>query len=519
MSTITKSRHYIKTAQRASTSFPVYTTTPTSTRNFSYTAASFSYRNPVAWTETEIDEEARRLLRALLRESSYLPDSKARNWVKHQITSRFERRTKNNKKLFKKSAGQPIIKALIDAAFKKGYKSLRQLQAANNGELVQLDKVLRLAYGRTGPYRRQLLKHLLHADPLDDSALLEKQIQQHQGPKTPKKTEWTIDTVPVDKVFEQPPLLDNDTLVYVISPQYSKFKAIVESQVNVRPSEMRGTVLKRADYVMPSKNTWGRMMPRLRVKNMVHTAYAKLLDKVLPPLNEEEWNRLHGLVHGTVKGEGIRPRRKRIPATPGTRTSYDIENLVRLDSSSDDEDVLEESREKLLQDELSIGPRLDKSAKGKLAGHQITPRLLQRLWQNIFEACSMLIWDEKDGKWKVVWGHGPEPLYKCQPNDELAPLFEALENTNAELKKLRKYPELKPLRKNDVQEVNPNAEPREHRQLLRLKNKKAEAEQKSKLRRSLESKPRQKKDARQPPARPIDDALARTFEKRGRASA
>lgn len=415
---------------------------------------------PNVQTESDADDEARRLLRSLLREASYLPDSHARAWVKQQITSEFERRKKNNKKRFKKGEGDAVAKAIIANGFKNAYKALRQLQAANNGEIAQLDKVLRLTYGRTGPYRRQLLQPLLIADPLPDSNTVAEQLLRNQAPKTRKSSEWTIDTVPVDKVFQQPPLLEDGNVIYVLSPQYSKFKAVIESQVQVRPPEMRGTVLRRADYKMPQKNTWERMMPRLRVKKMVHAAYAKLLDKVHPPLKYEEWDRLHGLVHGTVTGEGYVPRRKRIAERPGTLTSYDLDRLARMDHMAltserreqddwlNNEDAVEDAKEDLLRDELSIGRRLHKSAKGSKAGHQITPRFMQKMWLRIFEACPKLNWDEKRNKWKVIWGSRPVSFDKQQPNDDLAPFFEAVDQKIAADKKLRKF-DIQPLRKTD----------------------------------------------------------------------
>lgn len=433
--------------------FPVTAPIRVPRRNSSYI--------PKTQTQAEIDNEARLLVRSLLREASYLPDSHARAWAKQQITSRFKRRKTNNKKMFKKGEGAPVVKPVIISGIKSAYKTLRQLQAANNGELGQLDKILRLTYGRTGPYRRQLLEPLLIADPLPDSNAVAEQLLRRQGPRTPKSSEWTIDTVPVDKVFLQPPRLEKGDVIYDLSPQYSKFKAVIESQVQVRPPEMRGAVLRRSDYKMPQKNTWDRMMPRLRVKKMVHAAYTKLLDKVQPPLKEEEWNRLHGLVHGTVTGEGYVPRRKRIAERPGTLTSYDLEKLARLDNTAltsrpreedywlHNEGAVEDAKEDLLRDELSIGRRLDKSMKGSKAGHRLTPRLMQRMWLRVFEACPKLNWDEKRNKWKVIWGSGPASFDNQQPNDDLAPLFEGVDQKIKVNNKSRKY-DVKPLRKTDT---------------------------------------------------------------------
>jgi hypothetical protein len=380
-------------------------------------------------SQSNINDESRRLLRALLRECSYLPDSQARVRIKHHIISRFERRKRNNTKIFERrdllqpneaDALPPAANQLIQNGLKKGYKTLRQLQAANNGQIAQLDKVLRLAYGRTGSYRRDLLAPLLHPDPVADSDALGQLIKQLQEPA---KSVWTIETVPVDSIFQQPPMIENDTAIYDISPAYSKFKALVESQVQAHPPEMRSVALKGASFKMFTKNTWDRLVPRKRVKNTVHRAYANLLDKILPPLSEKEWKRLHGLVHGTVKGEGMVPRRKKIAVKPGILTSYDLEKLAHLDvgqgntlstidrpdSTSPDQDAwlnnadaVEAAKEDLLRDELSLGRPLNKHAKGKAAGHQITPRLMQGLWQRIFEACPMLTWNEKENTWQVT---------------------------------------------------------------------------------------------------------------------
>jgi len=201
------------------------------------------------------------------------------------------------------------------------------------------------------------------------------------------------------------------------------------------------------------------MMPRLRVKNMVHRAYANLLDRLHPPLNEEDWNRLRGLAHGTLEGEGFRPRRKRIAAKPGMLTSYDVEKLAHLGerstTSTESEedtwlgnpDAVEEAKEDLLKDELSIGKPLNKEIKGRTAGHQITLRFMQRLWTRIFEACPLLTWDETRNNWNVTWGHGPET---SQSNVELAPLFEALDKADTKIKKRdSRGKEIQPLQEND----------------------------------------------------------------------
>ncbi|TLD38467.1 hypothetical protein E2P81_ATG01010 [Venturia nashicola] len=428
---------------------------------------------PKGQSNSELDDEARCVLRSLLREASYLPDSYARAWVKQQITSRFERRNKNRKKRFKKGADEAVVKDVKIKDLKNAIKALRQLQAANNGEIAQLDKVLRLTYGRTGPYRRQLLEPLLTADPLPDSNAVAEQLRRSQGPKTPEKSEWTIDTVPVDKVFQQPPVLDGDQVIYVLSPQYSKLKAVIESQVQAHPPEMRGTALKRADYKMPQKNTWDRIMPRLRVKKMVHAAYTKLLDKVHPPLKNEDWDRLHGLVHGTVTGEGYVTRRKRIAERLGTLTSYDLEKLARLDDTAlpserrEEDDWLnndvavEDAKEDLLRDELSIGRRLDKSVKGAKAGHQITPRFMQRMWLRVFEACPKLNWDEQRHGWNVTWGSRPVSFGKEEPNDDLAPLFEAVDQDIEAYKKRREL-DIIPLRKSDRRKPPKVTTPKSH---------------------------------------------------------
>jgi len=268
------------------------------------------------------------------------------------------------------------------------------------------------------------------------------------------------------------------TVEYIISPRFSKFKALAESQVTARPVELRGARLKTAKYNVPTVNSWGRSMPRVRVANMVHKAYVKLLDKIMPPLPEHEWKRLEGLVHGTVKWEGCKPRRKRLAENPDILTSVDLEKLVHLDDAQserqyldaaftcqaadiqaskkakilqaarddsvrgywssadiwlDDPESINNVKEAVLRDELSIGRSLNKRAKGKERGHLITPRFMRRMWASIFQNCPMLNWNLERKVWLVTWGNGQ--VRGSNSSKETSRLIAPLFNVTSAMKK------------------------------------------------------------------------------------
>ena len=135
------------------------------------------------------------LLRALLREASYLPDATARQYFARHIVNRFRAyqpqanattslradaidRRRNG--AFRRRPAA-IIQRRTAPLLRKAHKALNYLRRANQGEMACLQKVLYFAYGRLGRRRYALLEALLRPDSAishDASAVAAAPLQQ-----------------------------------------------------------------------------------------------------------------------------------------------------------------------------------------------------------------------------------------------------------------------------------------------------------------------------------------------------
>jgi hypothetical protein len=425
-------------------------------------------------------KEAIHLLRAILRECTYLPDAEARIAIKRQVLQTFRateckvRRSSHHDTSTSDSFRAPTRrgddeKLKIQKWLRKGYKGLRQLQRANEGEIRPLLKILHYTYGRGGRRRHELLRPILSPDVVvADSVTLEQQLRNAQTVHEPQN--WDLTTVPVPAMFG-PAVFKGNFVHYPISSRYGRLKALVRSQSRTRLPALNGrpNVTIRSEVCkVPTKNIWARSMPRKRAKNMVRKWYNLILSRVIPPLPEHEWTHLQGKINGKVTWHGPPPRRARPAVKPDTLTTFDLEKLVRFyDQSAGDEAVQQDhaglahvgdatssvqrlsvltrsrfsdemssrwvaspsSRNQVMEDLLidAIGvarPLHKKFAKDR--GHQITHRFMQRLWTQVFSVCPMLSKDEGGSdEWRVIWG-GPKPKDgsdRSTATDQFLPLF------------------------------------------------------------------------------------------------
>ncbi|MCJ1223785.1 hypothetical protein MMC12_000428 [Toensbergia leucococca] len=227
--------------------------------------------------------DIRRLLRALLRQCTYLPDPAARTYFHAYVLSRF-RDYFPRPILDQSGQKQELIdlhraKSLTTAA----NKILSLLTRANAGHLDCLTRVLELTCGRKGKRRHALLHSLRLPDvPNDHTALAQLSISKSQ-------------TSP-------PPLLP------------PKLEAVLKVQMARKAEQLSRLPVRGIEPVIPETNSWGRKMPLIRVKNIKKKWLAETLDKVLPPLPEAEFARLRDLATGRARWEGLLPRR----GLPGT---------------------------------------------------------------------------------------------------------------------------------------------------------------------------------------------------------
>ena len=282
------------------------------------------------------------LYRALLRQTGYLPDSSARTFFHEYVISRF--RIYHPKRIV--SAGTKVQRriSLVEnrqaTLFKTARRGLLFLQRANDGHPRHLGKILAMTYGRIGKRRHDLLQVLKVPDiPMDQGALEQMSHPASQGIPQPSR----------------------------------QLQALVKSQANRKLSFFSRTSRPTLKPDIPEKNIWGRPMPMRRVRNMKRRWYGQVLDRVLPPLPEEEWIRLRGLASGDIRWEG--PIRQR--------------GLDKRDGFNNGG----------FRGTLTGGQRFLSKP------HQLTPRYMRRLWTKILAQCPLMKKTElaKSG-WDIRWG-------------------------------------------------------------------------------------------------------------------
>lgn len=353
-------------------------------------------------------ERARLLLRALLRQATYLPDAAARGFIHHHVLGRYREYPETEPRLTHKR---------FETLLHNGERGLRVLERANNGELKPLIKVLEWTYGRTGKRRHELMKPLTQknapseADDGEPSQASSKPLIPH-------------------KALDAPRTFREDHLLFEISSNYSIVKALVQSQWLHHKALPRHREIKSTALKMPAKNIWHRPMPQRRRKNAAKKWWAQALRTVLPPLPETEWLHLRDLSCGKTRWDGPPPRRK--PLAPSTRNMpiHDVQKITKAYKSHSsmidydspfapyvEDGVATGKRQPLrhrnssedhhigqfLEDGLRLR-RLNKKLPNGLGGaHAITPRFMRRVWQAILAQCPLVTWDASKSKWNVHW--------------------------------------------------------------------------------------------------------------------
>lgn len=287
----------------------------------------------------------RHIFRALLRECTYLPDSASRLYFRHYIIHRFR---KYNPRLpvpidFTERLQQlPAQKDLL----KNARKALVLLQRANAGRFPQLKKVLSMTYGRIGKRKRELLHELSCRTLLGEEALS--------------------------------PLVSPTHLVDKGPALGKQLQALAMSQGLHMPSDN-----------IPTRNSWGRPMPLKRVRNLKAKWYADVLNRIAPPLPNQEWERLRDLASGRIQWEGPVQPRKRAATTASD--CIDDQACVNLSASLGIS---------LGQDHmLSFKPNCGNGSR--TLSHTLTTRFMKRIWRKTFTECSTMTWDAARDKWKV----------------------------------------------------------------------------------------------------------------------
>ncbi|MCJ1321537.1 hypothetical protein MMC15_006882 [Xylographa vitiligo] len=287
------------------------------------------------------------LLRALLRECTYLPDPLARTYWHTRILARFRhhhRRHHPHKPPLPPStdprttttttprpAHKPATPLLAQARH-----ALSTLRRANAGHLRPLETVLLHAYGRTGRRRHELMAALSRLDPPDETAT--------PGRRAGHTTQSGGATAPTPP----PPLL----LPHAVS-------VVLKAQRARRGGGLWRPPIKTLQPAIPPADVWGRAFPACRARGLRRRWVARARESVLPPLEGGEWERLRDLAAGRVAWGGAVPR--------GGRG----------------------------REEGRVGGRNP---------HRLTGRVMRRVWERMLVQCSVVVGEGRKGGWGVRWG-------------------------------------------------------------------------------------------------------------------
>ena len=393
---------------------------------------------------------ARNLLRALLRECTYLPDPASRTVIREQVLRRFRSYHYGDQfptSLTKNAQCKPL-QTRLPRKFREARSALSLLSRANTGDLPALYKVLLHTYGRIGKKRHELLKPLLRADFAVDADLQES-IEDDPVNWLPA---WEALLWP-SKVGRPTPQNGGRQLRFGISKRYQKLRALVSSQMEIAPMDPPRARLRAGVFISPALNTWARPMPRKLERRRVVKWYGSVLERLLPPLPSDEWERLKELAYGVRKWDGPRKRRRAEETEPG-RTSYrDLEMLIKHDEMGGGLEYLRmqcrqagvsdkgtkkemltaltstgiskynywdtwlanptavsQVFDKILDDSAGIItlPKRNLGVNLRTRDRQyITERLMRRLWAKVFSQCPKMDWNPAKSVWTVTWGsHG-----------------------------------------------------------------------------------------------------------------
>ncbi|KAI9669282.1 MAG: hypothetical protein M1831_000317 [Alyxoria varia] len=363
---------------------------------------------PKLWSD--IDSQLRHLFRRLLRECRHLPDPAAHAYLSSHVRQRYR---KSERRVSGKDDEHK------EAAVQKARKALNQLRAANAGFLKPLTNALFLTYGRCGRRRHELLGPLRDTDKHgvaeDKQDPLRSVLRNRSRP-------------PPEAFLKQLPRLTPPVLRLLRSQYTSKV-----------PDFARKTLPKNREPNIPENDVWKRDVALKRVKNLIKKWHRTVLDRMLPPLEKEEWQRLRDLATGKLRFWGYDKRDRAIISNsdlsmkPETLVKGSLQQPLAGDSESiskrasserldisawhvdDDTSEADGGRQQTGSEKLgtsfldrSLGiskpDPLEKRNQGRHRRHTIDHRFMRRIWQRVFETCPMMTWNPEKGNWNVEWG-------------------------------------------------------------------------------------------------------------------
>ena len=264
-------------------------------------------------------------------------------------------------------------------------KAAGQLERAGRGSSLDLKRALMLTYGRTGKRRRVLVVDLM-------------KVEESMLPQDQNALEELIHLPPGQRPAR--------------FPAKSKIISLVKSQQANLPAELERTMIKRLGPKIPEVNTWGRPLPLKRRRSITKRHWASVLDRILPPLPEHEWNRLRDLATGVIPVETLRPRRSNSGRRPAAGEENDAKVLQYFTTpanmhTSDFDDVRVDAVKGATSWPMTI--REVKIPRSRL--HNITTRYMRRLYASIWNMTPTMSQDPVTKQWITKWGQMRSPSH------------------------------------------------------------------------------------------------------------
>ncbi|KAG7103391.1 hypothetical protein HYQ45_002697 [Verticillium longisporum] len=270
------------------------------------------------------------------------------------------------------------------AALWEGDRHLRRLRAANAGDVARMQRILRLAFGRLGKRRRELMADLLRQDPPSDTAALEARLSKLDLAKN------TTDNSASRK--KEPPLKPR-------TPDHWDTENLL--------AYLRSQKQRDLDTL---KTILGRPMPERRLRIRREKWWKHAADRVMPPLAKAEWDSLAQAALGNLPIDQYKPLPRRPLARSKTPEINPAQKSWNWTPYADRPASLVERPRAVtnvrLVDEPEVGPY-----GGDLVSRirPLSSRQFRRQYRQIYESSSFAEQHPTTLKMSFQWGTRGQP--------------------------------------------------------------------------------------------------------------
>ncbi|OIW32311.1 hypothetical protein CONLIGDRAFT_266227 [Coniochaeta ligniaria NRRL 30616] len=331
------------------------------------------------------------LYRHLLREATYLPPA-VRPFFWDRICTRFR---------LHQNEPEPAVR------IQKAHKDLRYLRSANAGHLLRMRRVLMMGFGRIGRRRRELISELVgKTEPLVADG------DNHTDSIRPQGTRDSID----EDVFWDDWLANWDK---------AKVLALARAQASVDLPEIPLPTSRITDphKLVPTENIWGKPLAKKLARSKLRKEYKSLIKRLLPPVEDSEWELLRSLATGQAGPQYDVPKRRTVVVNKGAgEVNWDWKDYVLKPVRA--VDASRSRKLKSLSGEVDDTSPFPRSAMGV---HRFTDRSWRRLYAEIWRMTATMKERENHQKWDTKWG---KPEVKISgPTAPQAEFFDGIPST------------------------------------------------------------------------------------------